>query len=308
MQLSFPEILTQEPDRISIQEVFRDFPSSALLPLKFGELSLRAFSLTDTGLLAETTRDDPHILHLKSANVSSESGIVSLNGNIIKDTLIHTSPEKDGYQIDDNGKVLLPAPTAQLSETWLSLLLGNNDNYFHFLIMNIARLCLLSAEKAKKINGILLPQTITPAQCEITELALSKAFSSKLPKNYTIENSKSITVEKLLLPWNILSHLMPYKGALLFLRSLYTFQNTLKNSASRKIYIDRSHSPVRPLVNETELISELLLRDFEIIQMEKLSFIEQITYFFQASLIVAPHGAGLTNIIYCSPNTQIIEI
>jgi capsular polysaccharide biosynthesis protein len=36
--------------------------------------------------------------------------------------------------------------------------------------------------------------------------------------------------------------------------------------------------------------------------------LEQATIFHHARMIVALHGAGLTNIIYCQPNVKIIEI
>ena len=34
----------------------------------------------------------------------------------------------------------------------------------------------------------------------------------------------------------------------------------------------------------------------------------QITLFNNAKIIIAQHGAGLFNLIYCKPNTKIIEI
>ena len=42
--------------------------------------------------------------------------------------------------------------------------------------------------------------------------------------------------------------------------------------------------------------------------MTKLSFEEQIKIFNSAQIVVANHGAGLTNIIFCKTNTQIVEI
>ena len=38
------------------------------------------------------------------------------------------------------------------------------------------------------------------------------------------------------------------------------------------------------------------------------SGIEQMAYFYNASIVISPHGAGLTNILFCKPNTRIIEI
>ena len=38
-----------------------------------------------------------------------------------------------------------------------------------------------------------------------------------------------------------------------------------------------------------------------------MSVIEQALLFSQAKVVIAPHGAGLTNIVFCNPNTKIVE-
>ena len=49
-------------------------------------------------------------------------------------------------------------------------------------------------------------------------------------------------------------------------------------------------------------------KGFLIIKLSKLSFNEQIELFNKAKIIIGSHGAGLTNIIFSEPSTQIIEI
>jgi len=39
-----------------------------------------------------------------------------------------------------------------------------------------------------------------------------------------------------------------------------------------------------------------------------LSFAEQIAAFRDATHIVAPHGAGLANILWCAPGTHVLEV
>ena len=40
----------------------------------------------------------------------------------------------------------------------------------------------------------------------------------------------------------------------------------------------------------------------------QLSFEEQIYLFHNAKIIVGPHGAAFTNLVFCQPNTNVIEI
>lgn len=75
----------------------------------------------------------------------------------------------------------------------------------------------------------------------------------------------------------------------------------------RNIYIDRRLAR-RKIVNEDYLVKELELLGFEIVQLEKLTMTQQIVLFSEAGTVVAPHGAGLTNLIFCTGEVAVIEI
>lgn len=77
--------------------------------------------------------------------------------------------------------------------------------------------------------------------------------------------------------------------------------------SSLKLYISRSLSS-RSLPNETNLETELQKHGFIVLHNEYLSFEEQIFLFSQAEVIVAPHGAGETNILFVQPNIKLIEL
>jgi capsular polysaccharide biosynthesis protein len=78
-------------------------------------------------------------------------------------------------------------------------------------------------------------------------------------------------------------------------------------SANRRIYISRKSSD-RRLENETTIISNLLYYGFSAVELEKLSFREQIRLFRQAQVIISPHGSGLANLVFSSPGTIVIEL
>lgn len=75
----------------------------------------------------------------------------------------------------------------------------------------------------------------------------------------------------------------------------------------RKIYISRKRSS-RALPDETEI--EYLLKSigFEVLYLEDLNLATQISYFQKAEIIIAPHGAGLANLVWSNPGTRLIEL
>ena len=83
--------------------------------------------------------------------------------------------------------------------------------------------------------------------------------------------------------------------------------NTPADRSGRKIMVSRRYS-TRGLENEAEFESWLAERGFEVLYAERFSFAEQVNVFSQASVIVGPHGAGLSNLVFSSPSAALIEV
>ena len=39
-----------------------------------------------------------------------------------------------------------------------------------------------------------------------------------------------------------------------------------------------------------------------------MSVLEQVAIFVNAEIVVSPHGSGLTNLVFCSPKTKVVEL
>lgn len=76
----------------------------------------------------------------------------------------------------------------------------------------------------------------------------------------------------------------------------------------RPVYLARLDSRFRPLENERELCAALEARGFRIVVASEHSYAEQIRIFSEASVLVSPHGSGLTNMIFTPPGTPVVEI
>lgn len=74
-----------------------------------------------------------------------------------------------------------------------------------------------------------------------------------------------------------------------------------------RLYISRSKAKCRRIINEEKLLKKLLPYNFQLVHPETLSLRQQIDIFSQAEWIVAPHGAGLTNILYATAGAKVLE-
>ena len=83
-----------------------------------------------------------------------------------------------------------------------------------------------------------------------------------------------------------------------------------KFDCSEKIFIDRSDSNFNhcKLINNQEIIDFLRKKGFESYQTSKLDFFEQIYLFNNAKIIIGPHGAAFSNIIFSKPGLRLIEL
>ena len=78
--------------------------------------------------------------------------------------------------------------------------------------------------------------------------------------------------------------------------------------ARRRLYISRRHAHHRRIVNETEVVTYLLGHGFEVHELEDYGYQEQISLFADASVVVGPHGAGHTNMLFAQPGMVLVDI
>lgn len=79
-------------------------------------------------------------------------------------------------------------------------------------------------------------------------------------------------------------------------------------AAPSHIYISRNDSGSRVVVNEPKLFALLDRYGFKKLTLSDLSFLEQVKVFASAKFIVAPHGAGLANLVFCEKGTTVVEL
>ncbi|MEG4455093.1 tetratricopeptide repeat protein [Microcoleus sp. N9_A1] len=207
-------------------------------------------------------------------------------------------------------------PPLEKIDGTVAVLAGLSGNvYFHWMVDILPRIEILHrwGVNLEEIDWFLVNSCQQPFQRETL-----KALG--IPEYKIIESDRHpyIQAKKLIVP-----SFAGYLGwlstqGLEFLRRVFsrkkshtlqkTFASDRKNSYPERIYISRSKCSYRRVINEEKVIDFLSGFGFVPVLLESMTFQEQISLFARAKVIVAPHGSGLTNIIFCSPGTKVIEL
>lgn len=244
----------------------------------------------------------PWLLTFEDALVHSEAGIVCLGDAVVSDTLQQTAPEQQGY-VDAGEDIVLPGDDAgRLAGAWLNLLGGNYRNYYHWTLDGLGRL----ATGAGDAPGVLAPAGLDTVRQD--GLARAGALRGRALRAVGAE---TILVERLVTPWTMTGFHRPHPA-------LRPFFARLRDAAPAppgppRLYIDRRPADRRPgahrrLVNEDAVAAALAPLGFVPVQLERLSLAGQVGLFAGAEAIVAPHGAGLANLVYARPGCALVEL
>jgi capsular polysaccharide biosynthesis protein len=76
----------------------------------------------------------------------------------------------------------------------------------------------------------------------------------------------------------------------------------------RRIFVSRERAKGRRIVNQGDVDTLLDKFSIETVFLESLSLSEQMKIFSNSELILAPHGAGLANLLWCERNTRVVEL
>src|ERR1700722_2822903 len=77
---------------------------------------------------------------------------------------------------------------------------------------------------------------------------------------------------------------------------------------AEEIYVARTDSQNRVAENEAELMEVLQRQGVRIVVPGALSVSEQIAAFRAARLVIGPHGAGMSNFVFCRPGSFVYEM
>jgi tetratricopeptide (TPR) repeat protein/capsular polysaccharide biosynthesis protein len=197
-------------------------------------------------------------------------------------------------------------PPLQKVEGSVAVLSGLSGHiYFHWMVDILPRIELLRRSELNfnQIDYFLVNSTRLPFQRETLQ-------QLGIPADKILESDQfpHLQATQLIVPSfaGYLGWLEPW--AIQFLRQTFlTPEIKAKSGYPKRIYISRKNARHRRVLNETEVMEELSKYGFVSVELESLCFRDQVALFSRVQAIVAPHGSGLTNIIFCQKSAQIAE-
>lgn len=195
---------------------------------------------------------------------------------------------------------LLPEPE-RLSGTVLSLATrGTSENYYHFVFDALTRYATFQEAMPDVVpDAVVVPHAARYQRQFLELLGIDRPLLQP-------HRDKVWLAERLLIPSTPNHELDAPAWAVSWLRE--TFRPSTSSSA-RRLYITRGDKPnTRRFVREAELWPDLERRGFVRIDPGAHSVQEQIDLFHGAEVVLAPHGAGLTNIVFAAPGLRVLEM
>ena len=189
---------------------------------------------------------------------------------------------------------------------------SGNNNYFHWMFDVLPRLIML--EKVYDLNEIdyfYCPQ-VKPWQ--LSTLSVFNIFEERLlDSNYHrhIQSDKILAVSH---PWynkgRILDEAKKLPAWIINEIASKFEEFGKKFKCGEKIFIDRreSHYNHCQIINDEEIKSHLEKKGFVVYKIGELDFFKQIHLFQNAKIIIGAHGAAFANLIFCKPNTKVLDI
>ena len=180
-----------------------------------------------------------------------------------------------------------------------------STNYFHYTLQSIGPILLAYKMNLLREKDTIIIDSIFNFQKDLLKLVCNylnievEVFAPKNGVIYCIENC--IFSEFL---FNTNFHYSVIDEFECIANHLYSERKNFP----KNIYISRADSRIRKMSNEDKVISLMSKKGYRIINNSKLSISDQIQMFSSAKNIVAPHGAGLTNLLYTLEDIRVTEL
>ncbi|MCC9656526.1 glycosyltransferase family 61 protein [Rhodopirellula halodulae] len=174
--------------------------------------------------------------------------------------------------------------------------------YHHWVVESLVRLMHLNNELSDPVN-ILIPEDYPVFAHQSLELLCGEHAVERIPsgKNARIPNAivAANPAYKVFIP-DTIARLREWVW-------LAALPENREKHPHRRIYISREFAQMRRVENERQVQAAMRAAGFEIIHTEKLSFCDQVVLFSETKILAGIHGAGLTNLVFMRPGTQLLE-
>ncbi len=197
-------------------------------------------------------------------------------------------------------------PAKRLSGRYTSIWHHNGMKYYHWILDCLPRTWVLKHWQGEK------PHLIMPGSLpESYRRMLAWCAPDDMPITY-LDDAYWVQPDYFVFPSFVTNrnsgYLPPEAREYLQARFYTAAQIDEERRYDTNIYISRSRAAHRRLTNESEITSLLKEYDFHIYNLEDTTVEEQVRLFYHARLVVAPHGAGLANLLFAGEKARVLEL
>lgn len=185
----------------------------------------------------------------------------------------------------------------------LYLLTSYSKNYFHWMFEVIAPLQLLHKTGLDRKCKIAIDYSEISFQKETLK---TLGLEVDNPRIVNIQKYSHIKAKRLIVPQYGGEKVMGWSCE--FLRKKFLPERSEGKFEAKRLYISRQKASFRRVINESEVLEFLEKFGFINLALESISVREQALLLANTEAVIAPHGAGLTNLVFSSPGTKVIEI
>lgn len=238
----------------------------------------------------------------RNAVVHGPYGVVTLGRVVVEDTLLHVWAPWAGAQRDGDLWTFGAPYVARRMPTAEHLMCGNAGNYYHWLLDGMVRWC--ATPPGSAFGGslpVLLSWTGAAFQHQGPGLFPGLAARASL-----LGLGHAVSVDRLVWTPNLTGAGAQFHPAIR--RTADALRGAVRPGGARRIYVSRRDAANRRLLNEDAVEALCRAHGYSVVQLSTMAVGEQIALFAGADRIVAPHGAGLANILVCPAGASVLEL
>jgi hypothetical protein len=246
----------------------------------------------------------PYVAAISRAYVEGENGLVwDAEGNIYHERNMffeRTSPNPMPTEVTANA--IFEATKKEHYPLLATTVQRYGHMYYHFVVETLPKLVLL--KQAGLPEGTKILMWGEPYEQKFLDIL-------GIPQEYVVKYDplKVYTADTLFFPTPV-PRITPAREALEATREAFGVETLSEDERDLIIYCSRSGASSRSVANEEELLKQLEVSfpEEKVVVYNSMDDISSLVHLFQrAKVIIGPHGAGLSHMLFAAPGTHVLE-